>query len=547
MTDTAPTGAALVDFLVRTYGTSTSPAGRTIIGDLAYFAQQEESTLTTAVLVSPNGGENWVSGTNQIIRWHVIGSGFARCRLLLSRNSGSNYTDTIAGNIPPTETTYQWVVPLLNSNTCRVLVQILDASGVIISQDASDGNFTIQTSVTVISPNGGEVWPGGTFQTIKWRTIGTGFTRYRLLLSRNSGSTYSDTIVQNVAATETTYLWSVPPLNINTCRIMVQAFDGGGVVIVQDASNSDFAIHPILTLISPNGGEIWSGGSNKTIKWQIIGSGFTRYRLLLSRNSGSTWTDTIANNVMATDTTYQWIVPFLNLSACRIMCQALDAAGIVIVQDMSDGNFTIQTSVTVISPNGGEIWFGGSNQIIVWQTIGSGFSRYRLLLSTNSGSTYPDTIAHNVAPIESTYQWLVPSLNWSTCRVMLQILDAGGLVIVQDASDGNFTIMTNTIAETKGNNLPLITALYSSKPNPVTKGSMIISFSLAEPTKVLLKIYDASGRPIKTLVNSQLERGIYNVTWNGKDEYERVVANGIYFYRLETDEYQATRKMLMLR
>ena len=94
----------------------------------------------------------------------------------------------------------------------------------------------------------------------------------------------------------------------------------------------------------------------------------------------------------------------------------------------------------LILPNGGEYLAGGSNQIIKWRTEGTGLAGYRLLLSRNSGSTYPDTIVHNVAPTESTYNWLVPTLNINTCRVMVQILDAGSLVISQDASDANFTI-----------------------------------------------------------------------------------------------------------
>ncbi len=97
------------------------------------------------------------------------------------------------------------------------------------------------------------------------------------------------------------------------------------------------------------------------------------------------------------------------------------------------------------------------------------------------------------------------------------------------------------------NDLHLLTILNSPKPNPVTNGSVLISFSLAEPVEVALKIYDASGKLVKNLVNTQLAKGNYNYTWNGKDELNRVVAKGIYFCTLETPKQDFTKKIIFTR
>jgi len=40
---------------------------------------------------------------------------------------------------------------------------------------------------------------------------------------------------------------------------------------------------------------------------------------------------------------------------------------------------------------------------------------------------------------------------------------------------------------------------------------------------------------------------MHNVVWNGKDEKGRNVASGVYFYRLQSKNYQATGKMLLLK
>ncbi len=94
---------------------------------------------------------------------------------------------------------------------------------------------------------------------------------------------------------------------------------------------------------------------------------------------------------------------------------------------------------------------------------------------------------------------------------------------------------------------PVITSLNITKPNPVINGLARISFILAEPTKSNLSIYDASVRLIKTLVNSDLDKGIYTYNWNGTDDYNRKVAEGIYFYTLKTSQQNYTKKMIFTR
>jgi hypothetical protein len=102
------------------------------------------------------------------------------------------------------------------------------------------------------------------------------------------------------------------------------------------------------------------------------------------------------------------------------------------------------------------------------------------------------------------------------------------------------------ITEEVSNDIINLTALHTAKPNPV-KGMVQISFNLAIPTHTSLKIYDASGRIIRTLVNTNMERGEYNLTWNGKDDNNRTVAEGVYFYTLQTDNYASTKKLVLTR
>ncbi len=91
------------------------------------------------------------------------------------------------------------------------------------------------------------------------------------------------------------------------------------------------------------------------------------------------------------------------------------------------------------------------------------------------------------------------------------------------------------------------TMLYAPKPNPITNGMAHISFNLAEPSFASLKIYDASGRKIKILVDGLMNSGIYNSVWNGKDDNNQTIAEGIYFYTLETPKQKFTRKLIITK
>jgi len=106
---------------------------------------------------------------------------------------------------------------------------------------------------------------------------------------------------------------------------------------------------------------------------------------------------------------------------------------------------------------------------------------------------------------------------------------------------------TEGITEDALANKSFLTMLYPLKPNPNSNGLIRIYLSLAEPTITALKIYDISGRIVKTLVNKPLGRGVYNFVWSGENENNQQVPEGVYFYTLQTDKYNSTKKLILTR
>jgi hypothetical protein len=109
------------------------------------------------------------------------------------------------------------------------------------------------------------------------------------------------------------------------------------------------------------------------------------------------------------------------------------------------------------------------------------------------------------------------------------------------------TILLSSIEEKELNtNLPLRFSLNNIQSNPFTS-QVTLCYSLAADVIVAIEIFDASGKLVKRLIDEKMRAGSYTVTWDGTDYNQRKVEQGIYFCRFVTDEYQTTRKMLMLK
>ncbi len=89
--------------------------------------------------------------------------------------------------------------------------------------------------------------------------------------------------------------------------------------------------------------------------------------------------------------------------------------------------------------------------------------------------------------------------------------------------------------------------LHGAAPNPFNPSTTIaFNLPLAEP--VTLKIYDPSGRLVRTLLNNDPGlAGRNEVTWNGRDRGGRNAASGVYLYRLETPSNRATGRMTLMK
>jgi hypothetical protein len=356
--------------------------------------------------------------------------------------------------------------------------------------------------------------------TIRWvATDNFGVTSVSLYYSTNGGSTYPYTIATG-EPNDSTYIWSVPFRNSSNCKVKVVAYDAASNQ-GNDTSDNNFTITldmipPEVTVVKPNGSEVFHEGSQDTIKWIATDNvGVDSVSLYYSTDGGSTYPHTIATGE-PNDSTYIWTIPSTLSNTCK---------------------------VTVVRPNGGELFYVGSQDTIKWvATDNIGVDSVNIYYSIDGGATFPYTVARG-EPNDSVYVWTVPDTPSDSCVIRIVAYDPS-FNTGQDVSDAFFSIHSQIGTELVPEAARF--GMLENYPNPFNPTTRI-EFSLGERAQVSMRIYDMSGKVVRTLVNETMSVGRHSASWNGEDEYGRPVASGIYVCRLEAAGKTALRKMVLLR
>jgi len=88
---------------------------------------------------------------------------------------------------------------------------------------------------------------------------------------------------------------------------------------------------------------------------------------------------------------------------------------------------------------------------------------------------------------------------------------------------------------------PLEYALSQNYPNPFNP-TTTIKFSLPESGNVKLIVFNILGEDVKTLLNGVKEAGIHTINFNASE-----LNSGIYFYKIETSNFTAVKKMMLIK
>jgi hypothetical protein len=194
-------------------------------------------------------------------------------------------------------------------------------------------------------------------------------------------------------------------------------------------------------------------------------------------------------------------------------------------------------AVRILRPNGGETFHTDSNELIRWQTFHlPRCDSMSLFYSVDNGRTY-NLITSGLSGNDTSYLWTVPNANSDSCKIKIIAYGPGWQY---DESDGIFRITSLGMSEIAS--LPLAMTLgVKVYPNPA-KILTAIRYSLPAGGKVLLQLYNISGRLVKTLVDESKKSGNYSLTLNSK-----TLSSGVYFLSLQTKSKRLIERLVIVK
>lgn len=225
---------------------------------------------------------------------------------------------------------------------------------------------------------------------------------------------------------------------------------------------------------------------------------------------------------------------------------------------------TTQFTLTVDAGLDTTIYYGyGDETAILTATASGGTPPYTYLWSNNATTqsiTVSPTIANNYTVIVTD-----ADTNTASDDVMVYVIDvrcgsgSSKVLVCHNVYHNPHTICIDSHAvlahlnqgDYLGNcdTLTLITLqeqpaefkLYSNYPNPFNPVTNI-RFNLPQTSHTRLTIYNVLGNEVATLINDELKVGRYLVSWNASNH-----SSGVYFYKLETEEFTDIKKMVLLK
>jgi len=94
--------------------------------------------------------------------------------------------------------------------------------------------------------------------------------------------------------------------------------------------------------------------------------------------------------------------------------------------------------------------------------------------------------------------------------------------------------------------VPVELYLAPAAPNPFNP-STTLRFGVPRPGRVELRIFDAGGRVVRSLLNEQVPAGHHHLRWDGRNDQGRPVASAVYFYELRSAGERLHRKIVLIR
>jgi hypothetical protein len=318
--------------------------------------------------------------------------------------------------------------------------------------------------------------------------------------------------------------------------------------------------HPSAAVTAPNGGETYAGNTASIAWTEVTDTGYAvaSRRIYYSDNGGDSWTLITSS---PGPSPYSWDISAIpNGIQYRVrVLLADDGAPALSASDGSNANFTINrpggdtrgpvvlAGSIVVNPNPvlipnpamlsatiSDVYAGNANiQGAEWS---SGASPAPAGSGSAMSGTFTTPLVTATATLDSN------ALSPGTETLWVRGRDAAG----NWGNAVSVVVRVNEQSTAVNELVPRQFALYPGNPNPFALQTGL-RLDVPRSGHVRLEIFDVNGRRLRTLVDAVLSPGSKSLAWDGTDEGGRPVGSGVYFCRMSADQFQATRKMTLLK
>lgn len=199
---------------------------------------------------------------------------------------------------------------------------------------------------------------------------------------------------------------------------------------------------------------------------------------------------------------------------------------------LNGGIPTIRTGTINVS---GDAW--GTINLPVGSFANALRVKYNIVTKDSSNPGAPLVVVTNL----TSYVWFVPGKKYPVFEVIYTTLSYNG-TIVASVKSVNYNARSTAIGiQQISTEIPagfMLSQNYPNPFNPMTK----LRFQIPVTSFVNIKVFDAIGREVTTLVNEDLKAGSYEADWDAS-----AYPSGAYFYRLSAGDFSITKKMVLVK
>ena len=389
---------------------------------IGVLATGQSSTLT---ILTPNGGESYVSGQTIGVTWENTGDP-EDLMIEVTEDGGAYWYYMAYVNAGDTSTTLYFQYYGNPTDLAKVRISSYANPS---NSDESDSYFTIlESPVYFNSPYFGDRYYVNHPVNISWYSYT--LTSFNLDFSYDNGATWNS-LAANYTGFD--FEWDSPS----------QITDQALIRISDPADPASYGLSPVFSIIDepvavitqPNGGEIWNYGEYQTVSWD--GSNLPPYvNIDFSYDGGLNWTSLGFGYSEPDSGSAQVSVPYYSTENAKVRVTDYSYG---FTLDESDATFSVVVPpVIVYYPSGGE-YYNGQTTYLNWLALQE-ISLLNFELSTDNGQTWT-LIAEDIPANQGYYYWTVNGTPSQDCLIRM----SNSTDPSQFGLSGQFTILETPV------------------------------------------------------------------------------------------------------